>query len=258
MNRKISFFAYFGGKYRLAAKLIAMFPEHTCYVEVFGGAGNVLLQKTPSPVEIFNDINSDVVNLFRQVRDNFEAFYEKVSLVPHSREERFHFRDCLKTETDPLERAVMFYTHLNQSFSGLHRGWSFSKVHNTAKGLKRKVEKLPHILERLREVTFENESFEYILQRYDSTDTFFYCDPPYPLHTRTESKQGYADEMKDRDHQRLFEILPTLNGKVMLSGYQNTIYERLAWREVTFETKQSASRSSNHARERTEVVYMNW
>ena len=250
------FFSYFGGKYRLASKLIALFPSHHCYVDVFGGAGNLLIQKPPSPVEVFNDIHSDIVNLFYQLRENSDAFLHKASLVPHSREDVYRFRDKIKTETDPLNRAVMYWSILNQSFSGTPRGWKFSKKMSIAKGLKRKTEKIYPLVDRLRDVSFENKDFAFILERYDAQDTFFYCDPPYLLEVREKSKNGYAAEMTTEDHHRLVDVLRDIQGKVMLSGYENNFYNELGWEKKTFETKQTADRHSRTRR--TECVWMNY
>ena len=250
-----NFFYYFGGKYKYAPKLIERFPEHTCYVDVFGGAGNVLIQKTPSQIEVFNDINSDIVNLFRQVRDNSEAFLQKVSLVPHSREETYAFKERLKTETDALQRAIMFWSVLNQSFSGTPRGWSFSKVAPKAKALKAKVENVRLIVERLRDVSLENQDFAYILQKYDAKDTFFYCDPPYLPETRDNSKANYRSEMDLGGHQKLLGILKDVQGQVMLSGYANDLYDSLDWNTYEFSVKQTTDRIPT---KRTETVYMNY
>ena len=255
MPKPPNFFMYFGGKYKHAQKLIERFPEHQCYVDVFGGAGNVLIQKKPSHIEIFNDIDSDIVNLFRQVRDNSEAFIRKVSLVPHSREETYCFRERLKTETDTLQRAVMFWSTLNQAFSGTPRGWSFSKVAPTAKQLKNKIEKIHLITERLRNVSLEKKDFAYILERYDTEETFFYCDPPYLISTREKSKRNYRNEMSTAEHQHLLNILKDIKGKAMISGYKNDLYDSLGWRTYQFEVKQTTDRTPTT---RIETVYMNY
>ena len=255
MAKAPNFFTYFGGKYKQAGKLIKMFPEHICYVDVFGGAGNLIIQKPVSRVEIFNDINSDIVNLFRQLRDNGECLVNLLSLVPHSREELYHFRETYDAETDNLQKAVMFFTMLNQSFSGTPRGWTFSKVSPTANQIKNKVDKLYLITERLRDVSLENKDFAYVFERYDKDSTFFYCDPPYVPDTRDFSRNGYHNEMYDEDHERLVSILKDVVGKVMLSGYENDLYNSLGWEKYTFSVKQTAHLIPS---DRTEVVWVNY
>ena len=230
-----TFFGYFGGKFYLAKDLIPLFPEHLCYVEVFGGAANVLLQKLPSKVEVYNDLNSDIVNLFRQVRDNCDAFYEKVSLIPYSREERQAFHKALETDLDPLERAVAWYVCATQGFGGHVNmdSWSFTIVRNRAKQLVDKVENLDRIMQRLRRVMIENRSFEFILQSYDSPDTFFYLDPPYLPETRRGGEYGH--EMTYEDHEYLLFLLRSIKGKFVLSRYPNELYDAEGWHTKEFE-----------------------
>ena len=261
-------FPYFGGKYRLASKLIPMFPEHQCYVEVFGGAGNVLIQKHPSKVEVFNDINSDVVNLFRVLRNDFDEFHRQVTLTPHSREEIALNRKSRKTETDPLKRAVMWYSVICQSFAGKHDGgWAFSKQTDRAKAFKNKVDRLPLIVDRLREVLIENKDFQFILDSYDGKDTLFYLDPPYVPETRRDG--GYENEMTTQEHATLISILSDIQGQVMLSGYQHEIYDTLGWQRYeikTVATSAGATRVSglqgegnvSKNQKRVESVYMNY
>ena len=231
----MNFFPYFGGKYRLAKKLIQMFPRHHCYVEVFGGAGNVLLQKPASKVEVFNDIDSDIYNLFRVLREDFDEFHRLVMLTLYCRKTFTDYRTQLETETDNVKRAARWYAMACQSFSGFHgESWSFSKRCNKSKQLKNKIDRLPEIIDRLREVQIENRDFKFILDSYDGTDTFFYLDPPYVPGTRRD--RVYAHEMTAEDHERLLDILKGVKGKVMLSGYPNAMYDSLGWHQHKIET----------------------
>lgn len=253
----------------MAPKLIPMFPHHKCYVEVFGGAGNILLQKPTSKVEVFNDIDSDIYNLFRVLREDFDEFHRRVKYTPHSRETYHDFVKQLETETDSVKRAAMWYSVACQSFSGIHgKSWSFAKVKNHAVKLKNKINRLPEIVGRLREVQIENRDFESILDTYDGTDTFFYLDPPYVLETR--SAGGYANEMTTQDHQRLVSILNGIKGKAMLSGYHHAVYDALdGWHRHDIEvlahsvgrSRVSGLQGEDNAKEktkRTESVYTNF
>ena len=246
-----------------------MFPKHTCYVEVFGGAGNILLQKPTSKVEVFNDIDSDIYNLFRVLREDFDEFHRLVKYTPHSRETYDDFVKQLQTETDAVKRAAMWYSVACQSFSGIHgKSWSFTKQANKATQYKNKVDRLPEIVDRLREVNIENRDFEFILDAYDGKDTFFYLDPPYVLETRRDG--GYANEMTIEDHERLVGILLVVKGKVMLSGYQHAVYDALdGWNRHEIEvlahsvgrTRVSGLQGEGNLTEkqkRTESVYMNY
>ena len=253
----------------MAPKLIPMFPKHTCYVEVFGGAGNILLQKPTSKVEVFNDIDSDIYNLFRVLREDFDEFHRLVKYTPYSRETYHDFVKQLETETDSVKRAAMWYSVACQSFSGIHgSSWGFGKIRSHAGNYKNKVDRLPEIVGRLREVNIENRDFKFILDAYDGTDTFFYLDPPYVLETRIAG--GYANEMTTQDHQRLVSILNGIKGKAMLSGYQHSVYDALdGWHRHEIETfawssgrtRVSGLQGEDTAKEktkRTESVYTNF
>ena len=135
MKNKPVLLCYFGGKYHLAPKLIPLFPEHHCYVEVFGGAAHILLQKPRSPVEVYNDIDSNIHTLFKVLRNEkaFEKFYEMCQLTPYSREQVIACRRLLFSD-EPLsevEQAWCFYVAMRQGFGGIikkknDKAWSFS------------------------------------------------------------------------------------------------------------------------------------
>ena len=263
MNKAPNFFKYMGGKYKYTNHLIERFPEHQCYVEVFGGAGNVLIQKPPTKVEIFNDINSDIVNLFRVLRNDYDAFIAQIENVPYSREEYHAFKEQLKTETESIQRAVMWYAVACMSFAGKHgNSWGFGIVDSIATQFKNKVSRLHEIRDRLRSVQIENKDFEFILKHYDSKDTFFYLDPPYLPETRV-STNDYTHEMTYEDHEKLLDILKGIKGKVMLSGYPNVLYDTLQWNAYSFDTLAwskgvtKVSKTRERAK-RTEVIYMNY
>ena len=257
-------FGYIGGKYNYASKLIPLFPEHTRYVEVFGGAGNVLIQKPLFKAEVFNDINSDIVNLFRVLRTDYDAFIEKIENVPYSREEFFAFSERLKTETDALQRAVMWYAVANMNWRAGRFGTPTFKTaipkmrRGPAFNFKNKTSRLHEIRDRLRDVIIENKDFASILDLYDSEDTFFYLDPPYLPETR-KSTNDYQHEMSYEDHERLIDILKGIKGKAMLSGYSNELYEALEWTTYSFETVAYSALVKNRKKpKRTEMVYMNY
>ena len=250
---KLNFFAYFGGKSKLAKDLIPRFPSHSCYVEVFGGAGNVLLQKPPSKVEVFNDLNSDIVNLFRQVRENFDAFYEQILLCLYSREEYHRFSELLSTETDDLNRALMFYVVAQQSFGG--KFGNYFSVDKRGRCWASKLPRLACIQKRLLPVIIENMGFEKVLRTYDSPDTFFYLDPPYLPETRRGGR--YENEMTYEDHEYLIFLLRTLKGKFMLSGYPNELYDSEGWMTKEFQVSSHVDQEKQKQK-RTEKIWCNY
>lgn len=225
---------YPGGKVMLASKLVSLIPRHLIYVEVFGGAAALLFAKPPSKVEVYNDIDSNVVNFFRVLRDKFDEFYKRVLLTPYSREEFYFCRDNLNEDgIDDVERARMFFVLSRQSYGGNLRSWGYTFKVACSKGARvissylAAIDLLPEISQRLMMVQIENRDFREIIRIYDSEDTFFYLDPPYVLSSRRDGKAIYKHEMTDDDHRQLVEILLGIKGKFMLSGYYNEIYSVL-------------------------------
>jgi len=230
VNRPI--LEYHGGKWRSAPWIISHFPEHRKYVEPYGGGASVLLRKTPSFKEVYNDLNGEIVNLFRQARNNGEELCRVVNLTPYSREEfNLAFEPC----TDPLEQARR--TILRSMFGfGTYGVSRITKKEDANKltGYSGATEKwvsyplaLKKIVERLRCVNIENKDALEIIEIYDSPDTLFYVDPPYVSHTRTGDASDYEYEMTDKQHILLAEKLHSVKGKVLLSGYECVLYEKL-------------------------------
>lgn len=228
---------YFGGKQLMAGKLLPLFPEHRTYVEVFGGAASLLFAKKPSPVEVYNDLDSDLVNFMRVLRDRdgmFPDFYNRACLSPYSRKEWLFCRDHLNDDPNPVERARRFFVLARFSFSGLV-GNSFGiDITGSKRGMVQKASAyqgvlgiLPRLSERLMSVLIENRDFRDIIRLYDTEQSFFYFDPPYLPETRRSG--AYKHEMTEQDHRELVDILKTIRGKVMLSGYPNDLYDSLGW-----------------------------
>lgn len=259
---------WFGGKGLMTKTLIPLLPDHTLYVEAFGGGGSLLFAKSYSPNEVYNDVDSTLADFFRLLQDAeaFEIFYQKCLLTPYSREIYDEFKHTWKQQHDKIERIYRWFVLARQSFSGrIGEGWSFSlKKVKPAKVFTNAVDRLPAVVTRLREVQIENESWEVILERYDSPTTFFYLDPPYVNSTRLGG--GYAYEMLDAEHKDLIERIQRLKGKVMLSGYANPIYEMLPWQRYDIQsvchaigkTRNSALQGEGKIREKAKRVESLW
>lgn len=268
---------WFGGKQLMVNKLLPLFPDHHTYVEPFGGAASLLFAKDPSPVEVYNDIDSDLANFMRVLRDRdgmFPDFYNRACLSPYSRQEWLFCRDHLNDDPNPVERARRFFVLARFSFSGLV-GQSFGIDVTASKGgMVQKASAyqgvlaiLPRLGERLVSVLVENKDFRNLIHVYDSENTFFYVDPPYLPETR---KGGYYQhEMTTDDHRELVEILRGVKGNVMLSGYPNDLYETLGWERREWSvscnaagrTKASGLRgvgALSRLQQRTECVWTNY
>ncbi|MBI4799698.1 MAG: DNA adenine methylase [Desulfarculus sp.] len=238
-NRLRPPFKWFGGKQGLAGKFLELLPPHRVYVEVFGGSGALLLAKQPAPLEVYNDLDSGLVGLFRVLRDPDQAarLLLLASQTPYSREEYQHCRDTWEDCADPVERAYRWLVVAGMSFGGLFgRSWgsvtgsSSRGIATTSSSWLSYMGRLGRVHERIMTVQVEHQDFRRLIPRYDSPETLYYLDPPYVAETRRAG--GYRHEMTLEDHQELVELLLGIEGMALLSGYEHAAYrplERAGW-----------------------------
>lgn len=225
-------FPWFGGKQKLADSIIALFPPHHVYVEVFGGGASVLLSKTPANLDVYNDLDEGLVNFFRCLRDEPERLVALLELTPYSRAEWAHSRATWFTIDDPVERARRWYVVASQTFGAIAytgRGWGgerLGRMHlNGAASTANRIDHIWRFVERMRLVQIEALDWRECLERYDHADCVFYLDPPYVAATRRSG--GYAHELTDDDHVELVERVLALEGVAIVSGYEHPSYEPL-------------------------------
>jgi len=202
---------YIGGKSRLVRSLLPLIPPHKCYVEVFGGGAQLLFAKEPSRVEIYNDIDGRLVNLFMVVRDRGREFQERLATLPYSRRV---YRAYKKLEEigDPVEDAVRFYYVTRGGFGGEYgTGWSYGTVKNAAKHYFSVMSQLGLVSKRLENVQIEELDFRECIKRYDRPWTLFFCDPPY------YGVKRYKYVFSEEDHEDLAKLLRRVKGKWLLT-----------------------------------------
>lgn len=265
-RRRRIVFGWYGGKFNHLDWLLPLLPAAHHYCEPFAGSGAVLLNRIPAPVETYNDVDGDVVNFFRVLRDQPEALARAIALTPFSREE-FHSAIADDAgQASALERARRFYIRARQARTGLAQTatlgrWANCKDTSRAgmSGVVSRwlggVEALPEIGSRLIRVQIENRPALDVLRLYDSPTTLFYCDPPYLHDTRGDSS-AYGYEMEQGEHVALAEALNSCKGKVALSGYRNKLMDKLykGWRRFDAPAKQCHSIK----KVRQESVWMNY
>jgi DNA adenine methylase len=246
---------YPGSKWSMADWIISHMPPHTTYLEPFFGSGAVLFRKSPSVIETVNDLDGNVVNLFRVIRDRPDELAHVLQWTPYARDEYYTAYD---DAGDDLERARRFLVRMWQAIGAKtsdRTGWRSDISVDTSykpKEWTKLPAKLSAVAERLRQVQIENQLAEAIMERYRRPDVLIYCDPPYLLSTR--SKRLYKHElMSEEEHGRLLDQLEEHPGPVLLSGYANDLYDdRL--RHWIRDTKVVAAESG---RSRTEVLWIN-
>jgi len=265
--KKLIAFGWYGGKFSHLDWLLPLLPPCRHYCEPFGGSGAVLLNRDPAPIETYNDLDGEVVNFFRTLREHTEELLKAIVLTPFSREE-FASACQLDPQLPELERARRFYVRARQVRTGLAQKASVGRWANCKRTSRAgmsgvisrwlgAVEHLPLIAERLLRVQIENRPAIDVIRLYDSEETFFYCDPPYVHETRGDSN-AYAKEMSDADHRSLAEVLNALQGKAAVSNYQCQLMDQLypppRWK------KHVAPEKTNHATKgkRAEVLWTNY
>jgi len=250
---------YHGGKFRIAPWVIGHFPQHTCYCEVFGGAASVLLQKPPSKVEIYNDLDSNVVNLFRVLRSPKKAARLKqlLELTPFSREE---YESAYEQSEDDVEEARRMLVRSFQAIGAKRRcarnGWRTRDTgYSPATAWRGWPDEIPLFVDRLRNVQIENRPWQFMLKTYDKPETLFYLDPPYLMQTRALGWDAgvYEHEMTNGDHAELCLAARKLRGMVVLSGYDNDLYRELL---PDWTVSSMAARAQTNA-PRVEMLWVN-
>lgn len=231
---------YFGAKFRLSKWIIGFFPEHTTYVEPFGGAMGVLLNKDPSPFEIYNDLDGEVVNFFRTLRDFPDQLIRAIELTPFSREEQRRTFEPTNNLTD-LERARRLYVRAWQSHGGGRTQWATGWRYQTCntRGIAHmkqwnQIDHLMAIVKRLKEVQIENDNAFTVIRRFDKEDALFYIDPPYLLGSVKNRKSVYQHNLSDDQHIELLDLLCQLKGMVAVSGKPSDLYDEHlpGWRKI--------------------------
>lgn len=249
---------YPGSKWSLAEWIIGFFPEHHSYLEPFFGSGAVLFNKPRSHIETVNDLDQNVVNLFECIRENPKRLAEMVYMTPYAR--MVYEKAYEEIPEDKFEAALNFYIRLNMGHgfrtSGERVGWK-----NDVQGRERSYasqdwcnlpEKIMQAAERLRGVQIENKPAVELIRRYNYPNVLIYADPPYVLSTR-HGKQ-YRHEMDDQAHEELLDALIAHKGSVLISGYDNDLYnDRLRYwhREEAVGHKMNTDKTQ-------EVIWMNY
>ncbi|UHA74421.1 DNA adenine methylase [Paenibacillus sp. 481] len=247
---------YPGSKWSMADWIISHMPAHTTYLEPFFGSGAVLFSKVRSKLETVNDLDGEVVNLFRVIRERPDELAYAIRCTPHSREEYYLSYEPAAPENE-LERARRLLVRLWQGRGGKtsHRtGWrSMIETNGPLPGKEwaRFPERIAAVAERLIGVQIENQPALELLQRYRRPNVMIYADPPYILSTRTTT--SYRFEMTEDDHMELLDALDDHPGPVILSGYAHDLYDdRLShWRRETKRAKAEGGAS------REEVLWIN-
>ena len=223
---------YHGSKWKMAPWIISHFPNHRTYVEPFGGSGAVLFQKPPSVREVYNDRDDVIVNLFQIIRTRKQELIEAVTYTPYARTE---FERSFDLTDDPLESARRTLVRAGFGFGsgGATKNTTGFRVDTDRRGktvgdlFQRSSLAIAAYAERMRNVLIENKDAIEVIADHDRADTLIYADPPYLPETRKKRGDVYRHEMSAQDHEKLLDALLNVKGMVVLSGYDNDLYNSM-------------------------------
>jgi DNA adenine methylase len=264
---KLMAIRWYGGKFSHLDWLLPLLPKCYHFCEPYGGSAAVLINKEPSPVETYNDIDGDVVTFFRVLRDNPDELVEKLVFTPFSREEFTRAYEMRGREDLPdVERARLFFIRAEQVRIGLAQTstagrWAWCKL-TSRRGMSgavsrwlNRIDGLWTVAERLRTVQIEHRDAIEVIHMYDSPQTLFYLDPPYPHDSRGDIK-SYGYEMSEKEHEKLAEVIHSVQAKVAISGYLSPLTQKLYgdWTRID-----APERIIHSAKElRTESLWINY
>lgn len=254
-----------GGKHYLARKIIPIFPLHRIYLEPFGGAASVLLNKPPVDVEAYNDLDLRITRLFRVLQNHGDEFIRKVQFVPYSQYE-FDEAKVYPSNASDVDMALCDYIRWRQSFGGRGTSWSYTTTRarggmaGDVNAWWTAIDQLPKIIERFRRVQLLSQPALKAIRKFDHDEALIYCDPPYLHSTRNvNSRDVYGIEMDENDHASLAEILNSCKSKIIISGYPSKLYNQLykSWRKIEFDIANHSAGGRKKQRKR-ETIWLNW
>lgn len=252
---------YYGGKHKLRNRILPYVPQGTLYCEPFAGAASLLLARQLSKIEVLNDLDGEIVNLYRvlQVPRTAKQLQRRLEQTPYSFAEFCRALD--QQQGTKVDRAWAMVVLASQGFSGQSKSkgyWSRSKSRtNKAVSWSNRPARIEPLTERLRHVQLDQRDAAESIRSWDSPEAVFYVDPPYAHHTRFAGV-NYRCELTDTDHAQLVDTLLEVSGSVTLSGYDTPLYEQLIshdWHLVKIPTTSSSSGTKRTPR--TECLWLN-
>ena len=253
--------SYYGGKQKLASTILGFIPEHRIYCEPFLGGAAVFFAKEPSKVEIINDCNGEIINFYEVLKRDFPALEKEIEISLHSRKQHRQARVIYENPDmfDRVKRAWAIWTLANVSFGcKLNAVFGYDRNGTGTRKLdnKRTAFTVDYAI-RLQQTQIECCDALRIIQSRDTTDAFFYCDPPY-----VGSDQGHYDGYTQEDFDALLKLLASIKGKFLLSLFRNKtlkeFIERNGWHTVEFKMASPMTHGRSSPRKKVEVLTANY
>lgn len=254
--------SYYGGKQKLAARIVSLIPRHNLYCEPFVGGAAIFFAKKPSPVEVINDTNGELINFYKVTKEDFVSLEKEIRVSLHSRD--LH-RKASVVYNNPdmfseIKRAWAVWILSTQGFSGmLDSNWGYDITGNTtSKKINTKKDGFTRMLAiRLQRCQLECADALYVIGSRDTPESFFYCDPPY-----YNSDCGHYDGYSEQDYEELLYLLSKIQGKFLLSSYPSPLLERYTnehgWQKWSGNSKVSVNAKGGDQKTKTEVLVANY
>ncbi|MEW6095649.1 MAG: DNA adenine methylase [bacterium] len=261
--------AWVGGKFYQSFKIMSWLPPHNLWCEVFGGSAVLTFAKEPSKIEVYNDLNEQIVNFFLVARDHAKELVKRLDSLPYARS-LFQKYKNEPLPDEPIERACRWFYILQSSYSHIYgSGWAYAKIRNHASCFRNKMPLILKVRDRFRRVMIECLDFRQIFEKYDSKDTLFFVDPPYDFQS---SKENYYDRKHNRvpafteqDHRDLASICYNLQGKAIVCGYPTDLMKELyptdkwiwlPYKQILYSKRECSKTKRKEIRE--EVLFINF
>ncbi len=261
--------SWIGGKFQQRKGITNLLPPHEVYVELYGGGMHVLLHKPPSKVEVYNDLNQCLVNFWLVAREHNQVLIEKLDSLPYSRALYQQWKNEPLPD-DPIDKAVRWFYILCGSFASKYgSGWSYSIQKSHAQEFRYSTALIKPIQERLKNVLIECLDFRKIIEKYDSKEIVFFCDPPYLAQSSNEHyygrKHNKISPFTEQDHRDLAGLLNNIKGKAIVCYYPHPLIEELypkdKWNWSYYKKVLTSKRveKENGVREfRDEIILLNY
>lgn len=254
--------SYYGGKQKLATKIISLIPDHVLYAEPFTGGAAVFFAKEPSEVEVLNDTNKELMNFYRTVQNDFVGLEKEIRITLHSRD-LYRKASVIYNHPDmftEIKRAWALWVLSTQSFSSMLDGsFGFDKSAQTTtrKIINNRNRFTEDYAIRLQNVQLESADALYVIGSRDTPNSFFYIDPPY-----FNSNCGHYDGYSEQDFENLLLLISKINGKFLLSSYPSALllkYTKLfGWHMWSYETGVTVNNRSGYLKRKVEVLTANY
>lgn len=256
-------FPWYGSKILKQDFIQSKLPLSDIFVVPFGGSGSIMLNREPVGLEVFNDIDSGVVNFFKVLRDNPEELVDRLDKTPYHESIFEESKHLLKTDCEGMDKAIAFFVVTTMSYNSTNSSFAYSTKEirrNRSQSVSRyqsKIDELERISTRLSRIQFFNRSAIEIIEKFQREGTLMYLDPPYPGEVRS-SIGAYSNEMSEDEHIEMLDIIKDSNVRIAISTYENDLYNDYLKDWFVYRDKERGTGATNSGSRKQEILMTNY